>query len=49
MSLHNEIKFEEEICEHLGANGWIYAGGDADLHCRHYQIDVRNINPNQGV
>jgi len=29
MGLHNEIKFEEEICEHLGAHGWIYAGGDA--------------------
>ncbi len=22
MSLHNEIEFENEICEHLAANGW---------------------------
>ena len=29
MSLHKEISFETEICEHLGANGWFYAEGDA--------------------
>ena len=29
MSLHKEISFETEICEHLGANGWLYAHGDA--------------------
>ena len=29
MSLHKEISFENEICEHLGANGWLYAEGDA--------------------
>ena len=23
MSLHNEIKFEKEICEYLGSNGWL--------------------------
>jgi type I restriction enzyme R subunit len=27
--LKKEISFEEEICEHLGANGWLYAEGDA--------------------
>ncbi len=29
MSLHKEISFETEICEHLGNNGWLYATGDA--------------------
>jgi len=25
MSLHKEITFETEICQHLAANGWLYA------------------------
>jgi type I restriction enzyme R subunit len=29
MPLHHEIAFETEICEHLGAHGWLYAEGDA--------------------
>ena len=29
MSLHKEISFETEICQHLGENGWLYADGDA--------------------
>lgn len=29
MNLHKEISFEAEICTHLGANGWLYAAGDA--------------------
>lgn len=29
MSLHKEISFETEICEHLAAHGWLYAPGDA--------------------
>jgi type I restriction enzyme R subunit len=28
MSLHNEIEFEIEICEHLAANGWLYSPND---------------------
>lgn len=27
MSLHKEISFEDEICDHLGAAGWIYEDG----------------------
>ena len=27
--LHQEIHLETEICEHLAANGWLYAQGDA--------------------
>jgi len=29
MSLHKEISFENEICAHLAAHGWLYADGDA--------------------
>lgn len=29
MSLHKEISFESEICQHLAAHGWLYAEGDA--------------------
>lgn len=28
MALHNEVEFENEICEHLAENGWLYAEGD---------------------
>ena len=31
MSLHKEIHFESEICQHLAAHGWLYAEGDAAL------------------
>ena len=34
MSLHKEINFEIEICEHLAANGWLYAEGDAAKYDR---------------
>jgi len=34
MSLHKEINFENEICEHLAANGWLYAEGDAAKYDR---------------
>lgn len=29
MNLHREIEFEKDICNHLGAHGWLYAEGDA--------------------
>lgn len=29
MALHQEIEFENDICNHLAANGWLYAQGDA--------------------
>lgn len=34
MSLHREHHFEREICEHLHANGWMYAEGDATHYDR---------------
>ncbi len=29
MSIHNEIEFENEICDYLAANGWLYVEKDA--------------------
>ena len=29
MALHKEIEFENDICNHLATNGWLYAEGDA--------------------
>jgi len=29
MALHNEIEFENDICEHLAAHDWFYAENDA--------------------
>ncbi len=34
MALHNEINLEAEICEHLAANGWRYAEGEAAVYDR---------------
>jgi len=30
MALHNEIEFENDICDHLAANGWLLSVGSAD-------------------
>ena len=34
MSLHKEIRFEDEICAHLAAHGWIYEPGSATHYDR---------------
>ena len=34
MSLHKEISFEVEICQHLASHGWLYAEGDATTYDR---------------
>ena len=34
MSLHKEINFETEICEHLAGHDWLYADGDAACYDR---------------
>jgi type I restriction enzyme R subunit len=34
MTIHKEISFEDEVCAHLAANGWLYALGDAAHHDR---------------
>jgi len=34
MSLHKEIEFENDICAHLAAHGWLYAESDHTLYNR---------------
>nr|WP_197446897.1 type I restriction endonuclease [Tautonia plasticadhaerens] len=34
MSLHHEVNFEAEICDHLAANGWLHEDGDAAKYDR---------------
>jgi type I restriction enzyme, R subunit len=34
MTLHKEIAFETEICDHLAAQGWLYTEGDAATYDR---------------
>lgn len=34
MSLHKEISFEDEVCEHLASHGWLYSAGDYVHHDR---------------
>lgn len=34
MSVHKEISFEDEICGHLAAHGWLYSTGDTALYDR---------------
>ncbi len=33
-TLHREINLETEICQHLAANGWLYAEGEAAKYDR---------------
>lgn len=34
MTLHKEINFENDLCNHLSPNGWHYAEGDAASYSR---------------
>ncbi len=34
MNLHREINFEQAICDHLAAHGWLYADGDGEHYDR---------------
>lgn len=34
MSLHTELHFEDDVCEHLASHGWLYAKGDAEHYDR---------------
>src|ERR1700743_2815494 len=34
MSIHTEINFESEVCDHLAAHGWLYAIGEAPKYDR---------------
>ncbi|AAK22608.1 type I restriction endonuclease subunit R [Caulobacter vibrioides] len=43
MSLHKEIRFEDEICAHLAANGWLYDGAAGDRHDRTRALYVEDL------
>ena len=34
MSLHNEVKFEDDICEHLAQHGWLYRDAQEQSYSR---------------
>lgn len=34
-NIHREIHFEEEVCEHLAANGWLYSANDKGYDVEH--------------
>ncbi len=34
MSIHKEISFESEVCNHLASNGWLHEAGDAAKYDR---------------
>jgi len=36
--LHKEINFENDLCNHLSANGWLYAEGDAAQYDRGHAL-----------
>lgn len=38
MSIHKEIAFENDICNHLAAHGWLYSEGDAVNYDRAYAL-----------
>jgi type I restriction enzyme R subunit len=43
MSLHKEIRFEVEICEHLAKHGWLYAEGDAANYDRPHALHPADV------
>lgn len=36
MALHHEIEFENDICDHLAANGWLYSADDEAQNYKGY-------------
>ena len=43
MTLHQEHHFGTAICEHLAANGWLYADGDAAHYDRQYGLYLPDL------
>ncbi|MGY4515211.1 DEAD/DEAH box helicase family protein [Lysobacter sp. HA18] len=43
MSLHQEVHFEREICDHLAAHGWLYAEGDAAQYDRESTVFLPDL------
>ena len=44
MALHLEVELENDICNHLGAHGWLYAAPGSDGDARGYDT-VRALFP----
>ena len=43
MSIHKEISFENDICDYLSANGWLYEEGDAAKYDRALAIFPEDV------
>lgn len=43
MALHQEIHFEQEICDYLAAHGWLYAEGDTTLFDRAHGLFMPDL------
>ena len=43
MSLHQEIAFEDGICHHLAAHGWLYEPGSADRYDRPRALFIEDL------
>jgi type I restriction enzyme R subunit len=43
MTLHKEINFENDLCNHLSTNGWFYAEGDAASYSRGHALFPADI------
>jgi len=43
MDLHKEINFENDLSNHLSANGWLYAEGDAACYSRGHALFPADI------
>lgn len=43
MTLHQEIKFESDICEAMQAKGWLYSQGDAAQYDREHALYLPDV------
>ncbi len=43
MSIHKEISFEDEICDHLAGQGWLYADKDAANYSREQALYPEDV------
>jgi hypothetical protein len=43
MNLHNEVHFEQAICDHIAAHGWLYAEGDAEHYDRTHGLYLADL------
>ncbi len=43
MSLHREAHFEQAICDHLAAHGWLYAEGGAQHYDRAHGLYLPDL------